>query len=84
VTLEQIDENSRRLLREWPKEDGIPFLRENLEMLRDLKLKVLAQDAKRRCSAIVSPNMSVPDSQGSISTITNNPVYPTTATADLW
>ena len=54
VTPEEIDENCRRLLQEWPKEDGIPFPREILETLRDLKLKVLARDAEKRCSAMVS------------------------------
>src|SRR5882762_2451917 len=70
VTLKQIDEHSRRLLREWPKEDGIPFPREILEMLRDIKLKVLARDAERRCSATVSmdtnTDTAVPDPQDSI------------------
>jgi hypothetical protein len=84
VTVEQIDENSRRLLREWPKEDGIPFPREILETLRDLKLKVLARDAERKRSATVSSNTSIPDPQGSIYTTTSNPMYPTTAIADLW
>jgi hypothetical protein len=32
----------------------------------------------------IKPNMSVPDLQDSISTTTHKPVYPTTATADLW
>jgi hypothetical protein len=47
VTLEQIDKNTRRLLREWPKDDGIPFPMEMLEVLRDLKLKVRARDEQR-------------------------------------
>ena len=47
VTLEQIDENTRCLLREWPKDNGIPFPREILKILQDLKLKVRAQDEKR-------------------------------------
>jgi hypothetical protein len=42
VTLKQIDENTRRLLREWPKDDGIPFPMEILKVLRDLKLRVRA------------------------------------------
>jgi hypothetical protein len=109
VTLEQIDKHSRRLLQDWPKEDGIPFPREILETLRDIKLKVLARDAKKRHSATdpvdnntdtastihtlapvclvtdpVKPITPVPDPQDSISTTTNNPVYPTTATTDLW
>ena len=33
--------------REWPKVDGIPFLREVLETLRDLKVKVRAQNEMR-------------------------------------
>jgi hypothetical protein len=90
VTLEQIDENTRRLLREWPKDNGTPFPMEILEVLRNLKLKVLARDAERRHSETVSvginttaPNTSVLD-QDLIFTSTNNSVYPTTATADLW
>ena len=54
VTLEQIDENTRRLLREWPKDNGTPFPMEILEVLRDLKLRVRAQDAEKMCSATVS------------------------------
>ena len=47
VTLEQIDENTRRLLREWLKDNGIPFPREILKILQDLKSKVRVQDEKR-------------------------------------
>jgi hypothetical protein len=67
VTLEQIDENSHQLLQEWPKEDGIPFSREILETLRDLKLKVLAQDAEKRCSMMVSVDINT-DTAGTMCT----------------
>jgi hypothetical protein len=50
VTPKQIDKHSHQLLRDWPKEYGIPFLREILETLKDIKLKVLAWDAERRHS----------------------------------
>jgi len=101
VTLEQIDKNTRQLLREWPKDNGTPFLMEILEVLRDLKLRVRARDAANNCSVTVlvttntdtanttftptpvylvsdtiKPNMSVPDSQDSISTTMNSLVYP--------
>src|ERR1700733_161808 len=110
VTLKQIDENTRQLLWEWPKDNGTPFTMEILEVLRDLKLRVRARDAEKKCSMTVSadtntdtasasctpapayliainaiePNTSVPDSQDSIFTTTSNPMYPTTATANLW
>jgi hypothetical protein len=109
VTLEQIDENTWRLLREWPKDNGTPFLMEILEVLRDLKLRVKARDVEKMCSTTVSvatstdtagtictpvpvhlvidasePNTFVLDPQDSISITTNNSVYPTTATANLW
>ena len=35
------------MLREWPKDNGIPFPREILKILQDLKSKVRAQDEKR-------------------------------------
>ena len=54
MTLEQIKENTRRLLREWPQDNGIPFPREILEVLRDLKLKVRARDAKKNQITILS------------------------------
>ena len=47
VTLEQIEEKTRRLLCEWPKDDGIPFPKEVLEMLRDLKTKIMIRDEER-------------------------------------
>ena len=53
VTLEQVDENTHHLLREWPKDDGIPFPREILRVLQDLKLKVRAQE--KRAQVTVSP-----------------------------
>jgi len=54
VTLEQIDENTWRLLREWPKDNRTPFPMEILEVLRDLKLRVRARDAEKTRSATVS------------------------------
>ena len=53
VTLEQIDENSCRLQRDWPKEDGIPFPAEILEMLRALRVAVITRDARR--STVITP-----------------------------
>ena len=47
MTMAQIEENSRCLLREWPKDDRIPFPRDILEMLEDLKKKVRTRDEKR-------------------------------------
>ena len=47
VTLEQIEEKTRRLLREWPKDDGVPFPMEVLEMLRVLKTKVRSRDEEK-------------------------------------
>jgi hypothetical protein len=47
VTLAQIDENSCRLQRDWPKEDGIPFPAEILETLEALKVAVISRDAGR-------------------------------------
>src|ERR1700683_3780334 len=54
VTLEQIDENTQRLLQEWPKDNGTPFPMEIVEVLRDLKMRVMAGDAEKMCSATVS------------------------------
>jgi hypothetical protein len=54
ATLEQIDENTWRLLREWPKDNGTPFPMEILEVLRDLKLRVRARDAEKTRSTTVS------------------------------
>ena len=47
MTVAQIEENSRCLLREWLKDDGIPFPREVLNMLEDLNRKVRTRDEKR-------------------------------------
>ena len=47
ITLELIEETTQWLLQEWPKEDGIPFPSEVFQTLKDLKLKVWAQDAKQ-------------------------------------
>ena len=57
VTLEQIDDNSYRLQRDWPKEDGIPFPAEMLEMLRALRVAVTKQDAER--STVITPVQTV-------------------------
>ena len=47
VMLEQIEEKNRRLLHEWPKDNGIPFPKEVLEMLRVLKTKIKIRDNER-------------------------------------
>ena len=47
VTLEQIEEKTRRLLCEWLNDNGIPFPKEVLEMLRDLKMKIMIRDNER-------------------------------------
>ena len=47
VTSEQIKENTRRLLHEWPKDDGILFPREVLDMLETLKVKVRLSDKEK-------------------------------------
>ena len=47
VMLEQIEEKTRRLLHEWLKDDGIPFPKEVLKMLRDLKMKIKIRDNER-------------------------------------
>ena len=47
MTLEQIEENSQHLLHKWPKDNRIPFPREVLEMLRDLKTKVRLKDKEK-------------------------------------
>jgi hypothetical protein len=47
VTLEQIDENSCRLQRDWPKEDGIPFPPDMLETFSALKVAVIARDTRQ-------------------------------------
>ena len=48
VTVVQIEENLRCLLCEWPKDDRVPFPRDVLEMLEDLKKKVRTRDEKRK------------------------------------
>ena len=47
VTLAQIEENTRRLLCEWPKDDSVPFPTEVLDMLNDLRMKVRSRDEER-------------------------------------
>jgi hypothetical protein len=58
VTFKQINKHSHQ--QDWPKEDDIPFPREILETLKDIKLKVLTKDAERSsntdtASAICTP-----------------------------
>ena len=45
--MKQIEENTQCLLREWPKDDGIPFPTEVLDMLNDLRMKVRSRDEER-------------------------------------
>ena len=40
-TLEELERTSQRLQRDWPKEDGIPFPPDMLEMLRVLRAAVI-------------------------------------------
>ena len=47
VMLEQIEENTQCLLHEWPKDDGILFPMEVLDMLNDLRTKVRSRDEER-------------------------------------
>ena len=47
VMLEQIEEKTQCLLHEWLKDDGIPFPKEVLKMLRDLKMKIKIRDNER-------------------------------------
>ena len=47
VTLEQIEENARCLLHEWPKDNGVPFPMEVLDMLNDLRTKVRSRDEEK-------------------------------------
>ena len=47
MTSEQIEENTRCLLHEWPKDDGIPFPREVLDMLETLKTRVRSRDKEK-------------------------------------
>jgi hypothetical protein len=62
MTLEQIDEKTRRLLREWPKDNGTPFPMEILEVLRDLKLMVRARDAANSSMTVsVTTNTDIAD-----------------------
>ena len=51
LTLAQIDENSCRLQRDWPKEDGIPFPPDMLETLGALRAAVIARDARKGTTA---------------------------------
>ena len=67
VTLEQIEENMRHLLHEWPKDDGIPFPREVLDTLEELKAKVRSRDEekaqKTKPLTMANPPAEIPDQQ---------------------
>jgi hypothetical protein len=56
-TLEELEQTSHRLQRDWPKEDGIPFPAEILETLKALKVAVITQDAER--STAITPVQTV-------------------------
>ena len=64
VMLEQIEEKTQCLLCEWPKDSGIPFPKEVLEMLRDLKTKVKIRDNERarktRSLTMADPPAEIP------------------------
>ncbi|KIM77755.1 hypothetical protein PILCRDRAFT_91035 [Piloderma croceum F 1598] len=78
VTLEQIDENTRRLLREWPKDDGIPFPMEILKVLRDLNYgRSLAKNGKKAAKIAYQRNYYGAAIQ--ISVLTQSKVQPVTA-----
>ena len=65
VTLEQVKENTQRLLCEWLKDDGILFPREVLGMLNDLKVKVRTRDEERtqktKPLTMANPPVKIPD-----------------------
>ena len=46
-TLEELEQTSQRLQWDWPKEDGIPFPVNILEMLRALRVAVIVQDTRK-------------------------------------
>jgi len=48
MTLEQLAETRHRLVRDWPPGDGIPFPEAILEVLDELKVKIMARDATRQ------------------------------------
>jgi hypothetical protein len=51
-TLEELEQTSQRLQRDWPKEDGIPFPPDILETLRALRAAVIARDARNGLTAV--------------------------------
>ena len=55
---------------EWSKVDGIPFLREVLENLRDLKVKIRTRD-ERRAWMVTSPALPKMSMKGPINKIIN-------------
>jgi hypothetical protein len=56
-TLEELEQTSHRLQRDWPKEDGIPFPAEILETLKALRVAVITRDAGR--STAITPVQTV-------------------------
>ena len=54
-TLEELEQTSQRLQRDWPKEDGIPFPPDMLETLRALRAAVIARDARKRPTTAETP-----------------------------
>ena len=54
-TLEELEQTSQRLQRDWPKEDGIPFPPDMLETLRALRAAVIARDARKRHTTAETP-----------------------------
>ena len=64
VMLEQIEENARCLLHKWPKDDGILFPTEVLDMLEDLRTKVKTRDEEKARKTIpltmADPTVEIP------------------------
>jgi hypothetical protein len=54
-TLEELEQMSQRLQRDWPKEDGIPFPPDMLKTLRVLRAAVIARDARKRPMTAETP-----------------------------
>ena len=71
VTLEQINENTHHLLREWPKDNRILFPREILKILQDLKSKVRARDKKRAQVPVLPKPANLPAEGPEIVTTTS-------------
>ena len=51
-TLEELEQTSQRLQWDWPKEDGIPFPVNILEMLRALRVAVIVQDTRKGLTGV--------------------------------